>query len=121
MSFILQDSSSNLWNVTISDIGVLDTASVGSGSPNTINLNSTGSLSWLLGVTTVGTLETTSVTFNSGYATLLTMASATGLTSWSIGVLPTGALFTTPAVAAFGDDSFSIVPCSGFDQNVSVF
>jgi hypothetical protein len=96
LSLVLQDSGSALWQVTIDDNGDLHVASVASGTPVTVNLNdATNAASFLLGVTTLGALETTSITFNAGYSKSLAINSSTEQTSWNIGVTLPGAIKTT--------------------------
>jgi hypothetical protein len=98
-SFLLKDSSGQLWKVTVNDLGALRTQSVpsGSGVPITLILDDPlVSTSWQVGVSTLGALTTTSVTFNAGDPTAFNMSSTTGLTAWSVGVTSNGDLTTSP-------------------------
>ncbi len=66
----LQDSSQGLWNLSVTDAGILQTvrAQPGTAVPQGIILNdqTLTNTSWLLGVNTNGTLALTAVAFNSG-------------------------------------------------------
>jgi hypothetical protein len=96
MSLILQDSGSGLWQVTVNDFGVLSVTSVGSGTPNTVDLNDSGNTtSWLLGVSTIGVLTTTSIAFNAGYSKSYALVSISGLTTWLINVTNFGDIGTS--------------------------
>lgn len=101
MSFILQDSSSGLWQVDVDDNGDVRTTSVGSGSPITLNLNDPGgTTSWSVGVTTIGQLTTTSVTFNAANKKEFTVVSNTGKSTWFLKIHSNGDLFSTGLVVA---------------------
>ena len=105
MSFILQDSGSQLWTVSIDDSGVLHTATVGSGTPVTIDLNNAGNTtSWLVGITTLGELTATSISFAS-YPTTYAVTSISGNTHWNLGITTVGDMKTaqvTVTAAAIG-------------------
>lgn len=94
-SFILQDSSSALWQVTVDDSGILHTTSVGSGTPSTVKLNDPlNDSSWQLGVSTTGLLTTTSISLSAN-PNFLALASLSGVTNWNIGVSQIGLITTT--------------------------
>jgi hypothetical protein len=58
---ILEDSSGNLWSVTVSSTGLLQRTSLGPGTtpPTYLNDIITRTTSWLVGITTSGDLTTT--------------------------------------------------------------
>jgi hypothetical protein len=95
LAFVLQDSASALWKVTIDDNGDLHVVSTATGTPLVVNLNdATNAASFQLTVTTLGDLDTISITFNAGYAKTLAINSSTENTSWTIGVLLDGDIKT---------------------------
>jgi hypothetical protein len=65
----INDSSSNTWQVGVSDTGVFSAASTSAQTPSPIYLNDyiTNSTSWLLTVSTSGVLGATPETYSSGY------------------------------------------------------
>jgi hypothetical protein len=93
---ILKDSSSQLWLVTVDDSGLLHTATVLVGTVTPLFLNDpTEEASWQVGVTTLGELTTTSVTFNASYPVAQYMISASLASSWNLTVSLSGLLGTS--------------------------
>src|SRR5258708_6303793 len=61
----LKDANNQLWNVTVLDTGLLQTAAVGSGTAQTLILNDPGNTTtWQISVTIGGLLTTTSLAFS---------------------------------------------------------
>lgn len=91
----INDSSSNTWQIGVSDAGILSATSVAQQSPSAINLNDfqTNSTSWLLAITTSGDLETESETYSASYPTSLTLISPSGFI-WILQVNSSGILET---------------------------
>lgn len=95
MSFILQDSGSGLWQIDVTDSGILNSTSVGSGSPIVLKLNDPGnSSSWQIGITTGGLLTTTSISLGA-FPTTFSIVSDTTNTTWNLGLTSLGILNTT--------------------------
>lgn len=94
--FTLADSNGVLWDVSVTDVGVLQTQLSMSGIATTIILNDgTNAASWRLGVTILGVLTTTSVALNPLYPQNFLMGSITAATAWNMGVTLGGNLTTT--------------------------
>jgi hypothetical protein len=99
---LLQDSSSGIWLLGVTDGGVPD-LTPSSGIPQTLFLNDSVGNSWQVGVTTLGALTATPVT-NAAYGTAMQLISPSG---YSFG------LFLIPAGVSQAD--FVTAP-SGFSQ-----
>jgi uncharacterized phage protein (TIGR02218 family) len=100
MPLILEDSSSQLWLITVDDSGILHSATTGSGSPTTLILNDpSNAASWEVGITTAGLLMTTSVSVGS-YPQQYALTSTTGESTWNIQVTHAGILETDSILAA---------------------
>lgn len=98
MSFILEDSSSNLWSISVNDGGFLISTEVGSGSPITLYLNDLSeSTSWLVTVTTDGNLETIEQSLGA-HPTSKLIVSQSGLTAWNLEITVDGILETVETV-----------------------
>ena len=92
----LQDSGLVLWSVTVTDAGLLQSTPGSTGAVVPIILNNPGNtVSWQLGITTLGLLTTTSVAFNAANPTQIQMFSITGTTAWYLGVTTLGLLTTS--------------------------
>jgi hypothetical protein len=91
----LKDSNNALWNVFVTDTGLLQTQSGATGTAQTIILNDQAqSASWQLGITTLGLLTTTLLAFSAN-PTQQFMVSLSGQTAWQLGVLTNGNLITS--------------------------
>ncbi len=86
-SILLQDSSSGIWLIGVTDAGLL-TCTPSSGTPVTVFLNDTNGNSWQLGITTGGILTTTPVP-NSSYPASITLTSLYGI-PYRLLVTPSG-------------------------------
>lgn len=100
-SIILQDSSTQLWSLTVNDTGILSTTAVAIGTPVTLILDDpSDAASWQIGVAVGGLLTTTSIPFGA-YPQNFTLTSTTTITIWNIGVTFTGSITTAPYVVTF--------------------
>jgi hypothetical protein len=91
----INDSSSNTWQVGVSDSGVLSSLSVAAQSPAAIYLNdyATNTTSWLLTVTTSGIIGTQQATYNALYPVSQGLSSPSGY-SFDLQVNSSGILST---------------------------
>lgn len=106
-AIILEDSSTQLWQLTVDDSGLLHSATIGSGTVNTVILNDPSySASWQLGITTGGLLTTTSVSFSEAYPIDFTLTSHTGMTIWNLGVTLIGLLTTTQLFGTYAIEDY---------------
>lgn len=92
----LVSPNGTLWNVFVTDAGLLQTVQGSINNAQAVILNNPGNtVSWQLGVTNAGLLTTTSVTFNAANPKIATIASLSGNAAWDIGVTTPGLLTTT--------------------------
>jgi uncharacterized protein (TIGR02217 family) len=96
--FNLRDSSGYLWSVNVLDNGDLTQTKGSLGSTPNVYLNDpTNSASFQIGITIVGGLTQTSVTFNALYPESITLISPSGLT-YGLFITLAGDLFTVAFV-----------------------
>jgi hypothetical protein len=99
MGFILEDTNSDFWLISVNDSGILSSASTASGPAVTLTLNDVGqTTSWKVEITTGGILETVSTTYGSGNPTSYAITSTTGLSTWKLEITSAGILETTVGV-----------------------
>lgn len=95
LSFVLKDSSNNLWQLSVNDSGILSTTSVLSGYTGVnLSLNDIVNNSWLVGVTTSGLLTTTPIALG-GYTQSVLLLSADETSAWALSITTGGLLVTT--------------------------
>ena len=116
----INDSSSNTWQIGVSDAGILSASSTTAQSPATLYLNdfATNSTTWQLAITTSGDLETISQTYSSSNPAGITLISPSGYI-WVLQVNSSGILETASFVP--DDDFWSCGPAMGCDLNVTVW
>lgn len=90
--FSIQDSSGNLWNVTVTDQGQPETVNTGLGTAVPTFLNDSINVhSYQLTITTLGQLDPVPVALNTSYPTIILVVSSSGFhynfTISSLGVL----------------------------------
>lgn len=87
-SYIVQDSSTQKWVITMDDTGAPQTTPVGSGTLTSLIVNDlvTPNASWQFGVDTLGALTITSVTYSAGYPSAIPIASSPSLFDFQLQV-----------------------------------
>jgi len=103
-NLVLRDSSTKLWSIGVSDIGILTSTPVTQGVEQPLTLNDPGNTtSWKIGVTTLGQITTTQVAFNALNPTTFNMISTSGLFLYTLKVTFVGVLQTYFAGAYLPD------------------
>lgn len=105
-SYILQATDGGLWQLSLSDSGILQTDKILTGTPDSLFLNdiTTPTTTWQLGVTNGGLITTTAVAYDSTQPSAIYIASnATGI-PFNIKVT-TGLYQTSPGNDPAGDPS----------------
>lgn len=98
---VLQAANSSLWQLNITDTGLLQTVQASSGTPQIIKLNNSAkTATWQLGVTNAGLLTTTSIALDTTQPTALLLFSTTLISQWNLGVTTPGLLTTSPTTAS---------------------
>jgi hypothetical protein len=102
----LQDSNLGLWNLTVTDAGILQTTKIqpGAAVPEGIILNdqTVTNTSWLLGISSNGMLTLTAAVFNSGNPMIFALSTSPGQLYTTISVA--GGMLQTRAPTAYGRD-----------------
>jgi hypothetical protein len=95
---LINDSGAGTWQVLIDNNKILWTSPSPAASPSTVTLTdyTSGTTSWQLGITTSGTLTTTSETFNPAYPVGIALISPNG-SFYALGVDSNGLLNTFAA------------------------
>lgn len=97
---VLSDLAGHLWEVTVTDTGMLQTVATTAVPQGAVLLTDpTSAATWQLGVSITGMLMTTSAALNVNGPKTLQLVSASGLTGWALGVTAGGALTTSPSFA----------------------
>jgi hypothetical protein len=105
ITITLRDSALALWTVNVNNNGTLNQTPGSANAFQTIVLNnSANTVSWQLGVTTLGILTTTSVAFNAANPQSFLMISLDGTKAFQLGVSTAGALLTAPDLATLARD-----------------
>jgi len=93
--YVLADSSANLWNIGVTDLGVLTSTPTAFASSQALYLTDpTGATSWQIKVSTLGVISAIGVTLSTLYPQFLQMYSSTGQSQWNVTVNTIGVLQT---------------------------
>ena len=100
-SFDLTDSSGYLWAITVTDDGHRQETRGSMGSSAAIYMNDSGNTtSWLIGINTLGQMNTTPVSFSAAYPSSIYLRSVDGVV-WVFGVDSTGHFTMTPPTIVY--------------------
>lgn len=126
-SYLLEDSSSNFWLMTVDDLGVLYTQPSIPGTVASLVLNDPlEETTWQVGISTTGILFTTPLALSPSEPTAVALVSVSGSSSWLIGVTSLGQLTTqpgtlsAPATAAAFTGTAYLIPLINQPQTLTI-